>query len=268
MKTIIAPTDFTEVSLNAVNYAADLALDLNAKLLLMHVVSVTIPSIPELPIPAGSYLQENCEELLNELRNTILARTNNAIEVTTSQLTGDFSYELKQTCLKVQPFAVVMGSHMPGMFERFLFGSATLNMMVHLPYSVMVIPGNLNYKPIKKIAFATDLKGIYNIPLEEIESIARSFDASLSVVHVTRDGDYAHESIAEKTLLQHRLKEFKPQFYFIHDKTVEAGIEKFIGENKIDLLLLLPKKHSWFHKSQSRQVILHLMVPAMAIHEE
>jgi len=34
MKTIIAPTDFSAVSLNAVNYAADMAQDINAELIL------------------------------------------------------------------------------------------------------------------------------------------------------------------------------------------------------------------------------------------
>jgi nucleotide-binding universal stress UspA family protein len=268
MKTIIAPTDFTAVSLNAVIYAADMAVDLNAKLLLMHIVPITIPSVPEFPVPDNSYLQMNYEVKLDELRTMILTRTCDAIEITTSLVTGNFSYELKQTCVEVQPFAVVMGTHMPGMLERLFLRSTTLSTLTNLPFSVMVIPEKLTYKPIKKIAFATDLKGIYNIPLEEIKTIARSFDASLSVVHVAPDGEFAHESIAEKTLLQHRLKEFNPQFHFIHDKTVEAGLEKFIEINKIDLLLLLPKKHGWLHKSQSRQVIVHLSVPAMAIHEE
>ncbi|MES2647918.1 MAG: universal stress protein [Bacteroidota bacterium] len=268
MKTIIAPTDFTTVSLNAVNYAADMAIELNARLLLMHVVTISIPTIQELPVSDTAYFQENSEKQLNDLKTTILHRTNKAIEVSTLQLTGNFSYELKKTCLEIQPFAIVMGSHMPGMLERLLFGSATLNTMVNLPFSVMVIPGNLSYKPIKKIAFATDLKGIYNIPLEEIKTITRSLDASLSVVHVALEGELAHESYAEKTLLQHRLKEFNPHFHFIHAKSVEAGIEKFTAENSIDLLLLLPKKHNLFHKSQSKQVIFHLTVPAMAIHEE
>ncbi len=36
MKTIIAPTDFSDVSLNAVYYAADMASTVNANLLILH----------------------------------------------------------------------------------------------------------------------------------------------------------------------------------------------------------------------------------------
>jgi hypothetical protein len=37
MKTIIAPTDFSPVSLNAVNFAADMAVSVDSSLLLFHV---------------------------------------------------------------------------------------------------------------------------------------------------------------------------------------------------------------------------------------
>jgi nucleotide-binding universal stress UspA family protein len=48
MRTIIAPTDFSAVSLNAVNYAADLAVAINAELILLHVVQIPI-TVSEIP---------------------------------------------------------------------------------------------------------------------------------------------------------------------------------------------------------------------------
>ena len=38
MKTILAPTDFSASSINAVNYAADMALAVNAQLILINAV--------------------------------------------------------------------------------------------------------------------------------------------------------------------------------------------------------------------------------------
>ena len=40
---IIAPTDFSPVSLNAVEYAADLATDIKANLLLVNIIELPLP---------------------------------------------------------------------------------------------------------------------------------------------------------------------------------------------------------------------------------
>ena len=42
MQTIIAPTDFSDISLNAVNYAADMAIALNVNLLVLHAIELPI----------------------------------------------------------------------------------------------------------------------------------------------------------------------------------------------------------------------------------
>jgi len=48
MKTLIVPTDFSPVSINAMNYAADMALNIDASLLLLHVyqIPVTFTEVP------------------------------------------------------------------------------------------------------------------------------------------------------------------------------------------------------------------------------
>jgi len=42
MRTIVAPTVFSSVSINALNYAADLAAAIEADLILLHVVQIPI----------------------------------------------------------------------------------------------------------------------------------------------------------------------------------------------------------------------------------
>ena len=42
MKTLLVATDFSNTSLNAVNYAADMAAAINAKLEVLHVMQVPV----------------------------------------------------------------------------------------------------------------------------------------------------------------------------------------------------------------------------------
>ena len=45
------------------------------------------------------------------------------------------------------------------------------------------------------------------------------------------------------------------------------GIADLVKEHNIDLLIIMPKKHGPFHKSQSKDFIFYTDVPLMAIHE-
>ena len=49
MKTIIVPTDFSPIATNAMNFAADMAVNINASLMLLHVYQVPV-SMPDVPV--------------------------------------------------------------------------------------------------------------------------------------------------------------------------------------------------------------------------
>jgi hypothetical protein len=71
--------------------------------------------------------------------------------------------------------------------------------------------------------------------------------------------------------LQNLLGDFNPQFYFVEKANVEEGVYQFVEENHPDLLVVIPRKHglfeSIFHKSESKQFILHPHIPVLAISE-
>ena len=80
MKTIIAPTDFSAASLNAVNYAADMACVIATNLTLLNVCPIPV-SFSDVPSPAYSTaeLVSNAEEQMKVLKENILLRTRDRI---------------------------------------------------------------------------------------------------------------------------------------------------------------------------------------------
>jgi hypothetical protein len=64
MKTIIAPTDFSPISYNACLYAAKMALDINANLVLLHVMELPL-SVAEFPVTEDIFDEISMEEELN-----------------------------------------------------------------------------------------------------------------------------------------------------------------------------------------------------------
>ena len=75
MKTIVAQLIF-QPSLNAANYAADMACVIGADLALLHVYSIPVV-ISEVPVPAYSLdkLIKDAEEQMKQLKEKIMFKT-------------------------------------------------------------------------------------------------------------------------------------------------------------------------------------------------
>lgn len=263
MQTIIAPTDFSKKSLNAVNYAADMAMELHAKLLVLHAV--------EMPSKADGIYKEptddeiEVEKKLSKLKDDLVKKTVNKVPVHTSQVIGFIETEIIKICEYKKPLAIVMATKGAGVKEHFFVGSITVHLSKNLKYPVIVIPSNVSYTPIKKILLATDLENLNSFPVESITAIATAFNAKLDIAHVYKNNDKFEKMEARMRRLYNYLKDLKPRFHFIKRKNVYDAITNFAQENKEDLILTFPHKHALFYKSQSKQLIFNSPVAVMSL---
>jgi nucleotide-binding universal stress UspA family protein len=266
MKTIIAPADFSAVSYNACLYAAKLAEDINAELVLLHVMELPI-TVAEFPMTEKIFDEIHMQHELEALEKKLLTETHNKIKITSKNIMGTAEYEIKELCNNLKPFMVVMGTHCSDFLDRFFIGSTTLYSAQHLRYPVLVIPAHMQYKPIKKIALASDLKDIYDIPVHEIETIIECFNAELDIFYIGKDQQTLNRNTLASLMLDHRLVSLNPKFHLVKNEDVFKGIEALTTKEHTDLLTIIPKKHGMFHKSKSRDFIFYAHLPVMAIHE-
>jgi nucleotide-binding universal stress UspA family protein len=96
------------------------------------------------------------------------------------------------------------------------------------------------------------------------------FNAELHILNTGRKTVFDADIVFESGLMQEMTMALKPQFHFIDNENTDQGIIDFAEMNQIDLLIVLPKRHnlleSIFHKSHSKQLVLHSHVPVMALH--
>ena len=276
MKTIVVPTDFSTISLNAVNYAADLACVIGTNLSLIHVCIIPI-TLSEVPPPTINMeeLVTDAEEKIRELKEKINYRLGEKLTIYTVVKQGDVVSEIDEYCNTVNPYAVVMGAESYGAFERFLIGGGkTISSMRKLSWPLIVVPPEVKFVSMKKIGLACDLRDVVEtIPGNEIKSLVTEFHAELHVLHVNKEGedDLEPESVEESGLLQEILVGLNPKYHFIRGTDIEKSISEFAEQNELDLLIVIPKKHNliskMFQHSHSKRLVLQTHVPVMAIHE-
>ncbi len=274
MRTIVIPTDFSPIATNSMNYAIDMAMELNTSITLIHVYQIPV-SITEVPIVMASAedLKKDAEQKLDEVKMGIEHITSGKLKIYTEARVGNVVDELEDFCEKIQPFAVMMGTKGASGLERLLFGSTTLTTIKHLNFPVIVIPPGSVYKTIKKIGFACDLKQVVETtPIHFIKEMADNYKAEFHVLNVDYENRHFTPDTPEQSLLLHTmLQGLNPTYHFIEHADIEDGINEFAENNNLDLLITIPKKHklldALFRPSSTKQLIFESHIPIMCIHE-
>jgi len=271
MKKILVATDFSEVSLNAAKYAADMASVINASLYLLHVNQIVIP-YGEIAVLAGVEDMENAEKEMKKFRETLMTMTDNKLKIETEVRMGVFLDELQTACEYVTPYAVVVGSQGTSASERLLFGRHAVNAMKQLAWPIITVPPGAKFSDVKKIGLACDLKNVVDtVPVDEIKTLLHDFNAELHVLNTGKKDVYDNDIVFQSGLFQEMMNGLVPDYHFISSEDIDDGILDFVEKNHIDLLIVLPKRHSLLdkliHKSHTKQLVLHSHVPVMALHQ-
>lgn len=272
MKKILMATDFSEVAGNAAEYAADMAMAVNAELLLLHVYAMPVSYYEMPPSVSADEILQNAETLLDKLQKELSSKTGGKITITTEARMGSFFKELENICEQVKPYTVVLGSQGTTAAERILFGNHAVYAMKHLHWPLITIPPGVKFSSVKKIGLTCDFdKVVFSIPVDEIRTLVKDFNATLHILNTGKKSEFNPDVVFESGMLQEMLIDLKPEYHFITHEDVDTGIIEFADKNSIDLLIVLPKRHSLMerltHKSHTKQLVLHSHVPVMALHE-
>lgn len=273
MKTILVATDFSQAAQNAVNYAADMALSVNAGLLLLHVVQTPL-SYSDMPIVLSlEDMMRSAERDINDLKGEMKLKTNGKLNIESEVGMGSFFSELKDVSERIKPYVVVMGTQGKTAAEHLMFGEHAVHTIRHLSWPVITVPPGATFSSVKKIGLASDLTEVVETtPIDEITKLVNDFNAELHILNTGNKEVFDADIVFESGLMQEMTMALKPKFHFINNANTDEGIMDFADKNHIDLLIVLPRRHSLMdrliHKSHTKQLVLHSHVPVMALHQQ
>lgn len=265
MNTILVPTDFSAAAEHATAYAAQLAAQLNATVLLLHVYQMPVP-MTEYPVLMVTHedLKKGVDEGLQRAREEA-QKAHAGMSFETESRLGDVATEVEEASKERNPLAVVVGTKDLSGFERFLFGDTTASLIRNSSYPVIAVPEGSRFGAPKNIVLATDLLNSTEIPTEKITAITKMLGATLHVVHVdTKNNDAG----TPETLLQ-MLAVANPSFHTVQEDDVTEGIRQYVEQNHVDLVLVFPHEHNFyerlFFKGHTQGILQAMPVPVMSM---
>jgi nucleotide-binding universal stress UspA family protein len=275
MKTILIPTDFSKSAQNALDYAIDMAKCTSAKLILFHAYELPVIAT-EIPV----VLTEN-EMEKQIIRN--LKKAERYIHLNKGEnLVVEYQYrcgfpveEIRSCAERNKVDLIVMGLHGAGFIKEKLIGSVSAVLMNNSSCPVMIINQNVKFKSIKNIALAFDYSEIKNktvlFPLNELVHAFKSHIFIFNVVKSQLEAVSSINKAVDGMKLAHALENAEHSFHYSENDDIIDGINKFVTEKKIDMVVMIPHKHSplhnLFHESQTKKMAFHTRIPLLNLSE-
>ena len=274
MKTILVPTDFSKTSLNAIDYAVEIAIRTKAKIILFHTYYMPIITSDIMVIPPIDELDNGCSIGLKKIENNIYKKHGKTIDVEFKCKYGFPIDEINVFAKEKKVDLIVMGMQGAGNLTEKIIGSVTTSLIRKSKCPVLAIGEHVKFKPLKKIVLASDFEEISNItilkPLKELANLFKSHIDVLNVVPELETVPMIRKSVAG-IKLENALDDIKHDFYFSQNENVVEGINNYISENDMNMVVTIPRKHSFlksvFNEPDTTRIAFHTKVPLLALHE-
>lgn len=276
MKHILLPTDFSNNSWNAIKYALQLFKDLECTFHLLHVYTPIIYQVQYFEVPT------NQASLIDEIKESSNTQLDNQLD----KMNSEFKNE-QHTFHKISSFNtlenevaalyqkkvfnfIVMGTKGASGITEVLFGSNTVHIIKNAKCPVLAIPNNFSFEYPREILFPSDYEIDFKKELiQPIINIASIFNARIDILNASYGYDLSEKQEQNKKRLELHFKNNTHLFHSVSNKSVSEAISNFQVKTRVNLLVMINNKHSFFENlfftSKINKIGFHLNIPFLVI---
>ncbi|MEM9829552.1 MAG: universal stress protein [Bacteroidota bacterium] len=284
MNRILCPVDFSECSLNALEFAAKIGATHRASLTLIHVFTEKefgeALSSEKLP---DQYKQSDIDNLVGYAEDLLQQLSREVLRIEKRHGLSDCNYHFAYGPLEQQITdharinqysMIVMGtSGVKDIFEEYV-GSNTVKTIEHASCPVLCVPTEATYQKPKKVMYATNYQEEDTEALARLGLFAEPFGAELHVVHLCH-----HKSLSQKAThqaFQRKITEALPDTNLLfeeleYEEDVAHGIDQYAIEQNMDMVALLYHRQNllerWLEGSTVRDISYFATYPLLVYRE-
>lgn len=267
MKTILIATDYSDPAQNAMDYAAHLAHQTGADLVLFNMFKLSVHTNNSLVSTAS--IDEKLKKNENRLIE-LCKETTDRYHINVSWVIGkDDTIESLKTHVNTHHVDLVVMGIESNLIEFKLFGNTTTAAVDLMLFPLLVVPNDVGFEGINTIMYACELshlKGDHE--LNVLKTFVRLFKARLEVFHV-----FANDSERTKSDLEHvmdeKLQDVDHIYRYVNNARIGEGIKAGLEQFPADLLVMIHHKLGFFESimkgSNTNQMTVRTRVPLLVI---
>lgn len=261
---ILVPTDFSLPSKKAVKYAAFLAEQLKADLIIFHALPLHSVWLEQEEKKSGAVAEKKLQQVVEGVRKQVSSKVQVESLMVHRFPLNDVVNDIVSD-LKID--LIVMGTKGTSMRSDQVLGSFASGMIRHSTVPVIAVPDENRKKNIRKMVLCTDLNDMAD-EIREVVGYAKKFDAEVHVLYVPPAKGNGQLPVSLNKLTSYR----KIFFHEVKGKSAASGIEKFIKDHQADMVAMFTRKRSSWQRllkpSLTEKLSFALEVPLFAFHKD
>ncbi len=248
MKKILVPTDFSECSIQGLEFAANLARKLRGEIHLFNAAETSnyLYSQDQFAVaPPAAILMEGIHENLRKASEERLASLKKRSflkgmkVVSVCDVTANIHSSILDYSDRIKPVYVVMGSRGSSNIKKILLGSTAERVVRFSPRPVIVIPGKVSKPDLRSVIFASDFSreayGIFPV----VKEFASVFKAKITLLKVNTMDQFSRSmDDTEEMNSFNRAFGGKYETVIYNDYMKEEGILNYLKESGSDLVAI------------------------------
>ncbi len=264
MSKIVCPVDFSETSLNAVEFAAHIAATHQYNLNLIHVFTEKEYN----KIVNSKKISLSFNEMKEEARAKLTAIAAEVMEQEKHEnlpsceakvVSGDLQDMMLEISNESDCEMIVMGT--TGKGGSIWMGSNTSLLISKSIKPVFCVPSMANFEGFSRVVYATDIQEEDKLRIQEVVSFATVFNSRVYVVHMSQHNEELEKNESNdffeelKSFVTYRKLTFENKYY---EKSLSNNMLKYLNETNSSLLVLYSKNRNFvenlFHKSLTKEL--------------
>lgn len=286
---ILVPVDFSVNSEKALIMAFSIASHIHVKLVLMHCyINPLIHSIPFSDVyaydPSLLDKMEYAEKTANERFRKFISGVTEKIgaekwaTVQSEYIikSGYADEDILAFAEKNHPELIVMGRGGETVQAYGTVGSIAVNAIYNSPVPVLVVPEDssaLDLNKMSKVLYATNFDEKDFKVLDKLMALLKPYNVNIICAHVGQPAGNGWDLArleGMKDILHEKYRNIAFECRLIVGTNTLNGLEKFIDEEKIDILCLTTHKRNMitrlFNPSLARKMVFHSHTPLLIFH--
>ncbi|MDZ7646910.1 MAG: universal stress protein [Cytophagales bacterium] len=248
MKNILVPTDFSKISISALEVAVEIAKKSNSEITVLHVVEEagenSFSIAGEWQTTANwsdkLFTLKLLEKAKAQLEKLVLDARFSAVKVNGELRLGNAFHGMRTIIVEQKVDLVVMGTRGRSKLEEMVIGSNTERVVRHAKCPVLSIhkkPAKVNFK---NIVYATAMHKDEEIFSRMIKNTQKIYDSTIHLVRINTPSDFQRDYVVrdymEKFAKKLGLKNYTINIF--NDITEEDGIIYFAESIDADLIAM------------------------------
>lgn len=253
--TLLVPTDFSAAAKGAALYAAQLAVHINAKVILLSVIEMetsetVLSNWKKLEQQMMDAAVRDMQKLLKELKAAVpgdlLITADMAVGIPKSEVIEEYSRKKKVNM-------IVMGTSGATGLKKILRGTNTARLIAISSRPVLAIPAKATFSPPKKMVYATDMKNI-KTEIKTLTAIASLFHSEIMVLHCVPPGTPSRLDKKLEPNLINQAEYGAISYHQVKTDSIDKAIGKFVDETKADVLVMFTHELGFYEKLLGKSI--------------